>query len=79
MLIKVKVKPNAGEQRVERLSDDLHSEKGIEGFYFVKLKSSPEGNKANIELIKLLSKSFDSEVKIKKGYTSRWKTVEVKE
>jgi len=77
MLIKVKVKPNAGEERVERLSDDLHSEKGIEGFYFVKLKSSPEGNKANMELIKLLSKSFEARAKIKSGYTSRWKIIEI--
>ena len=79
MLIKVKVKTNAGEQRVERLSDDLYSEKGVEGFYFVKLKSSPEGNKANMELVKLLSKSFESDSKIKSGYTSHWKLVEIKD
>jgi len=79
MLIKVKVKPNAGEERVERLSDDLYSEDGIEGFYFVKLKSSPEGGKANMDLIKLLSRSFDSQAKIKSGYTSRWKVVEIED
>lgn len=77
MLIKVKVKPNAGEQRVERLSDDLFSEDGIEGFYFVKLKSSSEGGKANMKLIKLLSKSFGVRTKIKSGYTSRWKVIEI--
>ena len=77
MLIKVKVKPNAGEQRVERLSDDLFSEKGVEGFYFVKLKATPEGGKANMELIKILSKAFDSRAKIKSGYTSRWKVIEI--
>jgi len=77
MLIKVKVKPNAGEQRVERLSDDLFSEKGIEGFYFVKLKATPEGGKANMELVKELSKVFDAKAKIKSGYTSRWKIVEI--
>lgn len=79
MLIKVKVKPNAGEERVERLSDDLFSEKGIEGFYFVKLKSAPEGGKANMELVKVLSKAFDSRAKIKSGYTSRWKVVEIED
>ena len=110
MKIRVKVKPNAGEQGVERISDELFSEKGFEGLYFVKLKSSAEDGKANLELIKLLNKYFDAQertprrcenpkegrdlfeapkhfsekcllgakkIKIKSGFTSRNKIVEV--
>jgi len=48
--------------------------------YDVWLKSAPENNKANVELIKLLSKSFKvpgGSVKIVRGKTSRKKVVEI--
>ena len=77
MKIKVKVRPNAGEQKVEKISDELFSEEGFEGLYFVRLKSSAEDGKANLELIKLLNKYFSKEVKIKSGFTSRNKIVEI--
>ena len=77
MKIKIKVKPNAGEQGVEKISSELFSEEGFEGLYFVKLKSSAEEGKANLELIKLLSKYFGREVKITSGFTSKMKIVEV--
>jgi uncharacterized protein (TIGR00251 family) len=67
MIIHVKVKPNSLEQSVEKIDED----------YFVKLKSSPEDGKANLELIKFLSKYFGSEVKIKSGFSSRRKIVEI--
>jgi len=67
MLIKLKVRPNAGRQNIEKKN----------GFYLVELKSRPENNKANAELIKLLKKHFGKEVKIKSGFTSRNKIVEV--
>jgi uncharacterized protein (TIGR00251 family) len=77
MKIKVKVKTNSGEQVVEKISKDLFFEEGFEALYFVKLKSSAEGGKANLELVKLLSKYFGKEVKIKSGFSSRMKIVEV--
>ncbi len=77
MLIKIKVKPNSSEQSVERISSELFSEKGYEGLYLVRLKSSAEEGKANLELIKVLSKYFGREVKIKRGFTSRNKVVEI--
>jgi len=43
----------------------------------VKLKSVPENNKANVELLKVLKKYFGFPVKIKSGFTSRNKVVEV--
>jgi len=69
MKIKVKVKPNSGEQNVEKIEDDN---------YLVKLKSVPENNKANLELVKVLKKYFGKEVKIKSGFTSRKKIVVLK-
>ena len=67
MKIKIKVKPNSGEQSVQKKGDE----------YLVKLKSSPENNKANLELLKVLKKYFGKEVKIKSGFTSRKKIVEI--
>jgi len=69
MNINIKVKPNSGEQSIEKK----------ENLYLVKLKSSPENNKANLELVKLLKKYFKKNVKIKSGFTSRNKIVEVKD
>ena len=77
MKIKVKVRANSEEQSVEKISPKLFSEEGFEGMYYVKVKASPEGNKANIELLKLLRKYFDKSVKIKSGFTSKLKIVEV--
>lgn len=67
MKIKVKVKPNSGRKEVIRKGNG----------YVVYLKSHPENNKANIELIKLLKKHFDRPVKIKSGLFSKEKIVEV--
>ena len=68
VLLSVKVKPNSGKS----------------GFDFENkiayLKSNPEKNKANIELIKLISKHFkvsSSRVRIISGKTSRNKRIEI--
>lgn len=67
MIIKVKVKPNSSKREIVRDGEN----------YVVSLKSPAEDNKANIELIKLLKKYFDKEIKIKTGKTSRNKLIEV--
>ncbi|MBS3086851.1 DUF167 domain-containing protein [Candidatus Pacearchaeota archaeon] len=67
MMIKVKVKPSSGKQSIEK--------KG--GFYLINVKSKPENNKANIEVIKLLERYFKKPVKIKSGLTSRNKVIEI--
>jgi len=67
MIIKIKVKPNSSEQGIEKIDE----------VYVVKLKSPPEEGKANLELVKLLSKYFGSEVKIKSGFSARRKIVQV--
>lgn len=70
MIIKVKVHPNSPEQRVERVS---------EFYYNVYLKKKAEDNKANIALIKLLSREFgvlQKKIKIK-VLTSREKVIKI--
>jgi uncharacterized protein YggU (UPF0235/DUF167 family) len=65
----VKVKPNSPKSEFD------------ESLSFAYLKASPEKNKANIELIKLLAKHFkvsSTRIRIIKGLTSREKMVEIK-
>ena len=69
MIIKIRVKPNSSKQGVI---------KGNSG-YIVHLKSRPENNKANLEIVKLLKRYFGKQVQIKSGLTSRNKTVEVED
>lgn len=66
--IKVKVMPKSGRQEIAKISDDE---------YKVHLKKSPEDNKANKELEKLLTKHFGVSATIKRGFTSKNKIVEL--
>ncbi len=71
MIIKIKAKPNSGEEKIEEKESVFH----------INLKESPEKNKANIELINLLAKHFNKpvgEIKIIRGKTSHNKIVEIK-
>mgnify|MGYP001615942538 CR=1 FL=1 len=68
MIIRVKVKTSSGKQEVIKKGEE----------YSAYLKSAPENNKANIELIKLLEKYFKKQAKIKTGFTSKRKTIEIK-
>ena len=67
MIINIKVKPNSKKQEVKKVGEN----------YIVNLKSKPEDNKANIELIKLMKKSLGKDIKIIKGLKSKNKIVEV--
>jgi uncharacterized protein (TIGR00251 family) len=67
MIIDVKVRTNAGKQEIIRR----------ESGYIVHLKSPPENNRANIELVKLLQNYFKRPVNIKSGFKSRKKVIEV--
>jgi len=68
MRINIKVKPNSGRQELIKLSSDA---------YLANIKSPPEKNKANIELIKLIKKEFGKQAKIIKGLSSKNKVVEI--
>jgi len=66
-IIKIKVKPASKKQEIKKQGDS----------YLVWLKSKPENNKANLELLNLLKKHFNRQVRIIKGIKSRKKFVEL--
>ena len=68
MIIHVQVKTSSGKQDITKEDN---------GNFIVHLKSAPEDNKANVELAKLLQRFFKKKVKIKSGFTSKNKIVEV--
>ncbi len=68
MKIKVKLHPSSSQEKIEKLEENK---------YEVWLKEKPVDNKANEKLIKVLKKYFKKQVKIKSGFTSRNKIIEV--
>ena len=68
MRLNIKVSTNSGRQEIQQISKSE---------YKIFLKKSPEDNKANIELTKLLKKHFKKRVKILQGFTSKRKLVEI--
>jgi len=71
MIINVKVKTRMNEQKIESLGNNR---------YLVYLKSEPEHNKANIELLNMLAKYFTTPVariKIKHGMSGDEKMIEI--
>ncbi len=69
MKISVKVKPGSSEHDIEKSGED----------YIVRVKSRAEDGKANAELVKILSKYFGKEVRIKSGFTSKHKIIEIQD
>jgi uncharacterized protein YggU (UPF0235/DUF167 family) len=72
MIIHVRVKPNSSKQKIESFGG---------GRYLVYLKSAPENDRANIELINLLSKELGVPPKsfaIKFGRSSDKKIIEIR-
>ncbi|MBS3170356.1 DUF167 domain-containing protein [Candidatus Woesearchaeota archaeon] len=67
MRLEIKVKTGSGKSEIVR------KEEGYVAF----LKSPPEHNKANLELIKLAKKQFQSEVRIVSGLKSKTKIIEI--
>ena len=63
-------KPNARENKMEGFDENKRA-------YRVSIKAKPEGNKANAEIIKFLSKLLKKRVKITHGLKSREKTIEI--
>lgn len=71
MKIKVIVKPNAKEEKVEL----------VEGVYHVRVKARPVDGQANEAVIKILSEFFNvpkSKVQLCRGATSKFKFFEVR-
>lgn len=63
-------KPNARENKIEGFDENRKA-------YRVSIRAKPEGNKANIEIIKFLSKLLKKRVRITHGLKSREKIVEI--
>ncbi len=71
MKIKVTVKANSKQQKIEESAD---------GSLIVRLKSPPVDGKANRELIEMLAKQFKvakSQISIKSGLSSKNKLVQI--
>jgi uncharacterized protein len=71
MLIKVKVKPNAGRNELKKISEE---------FYEAKVSVPPEKGKANERVIELLSKHFKvgkTRIRIVSGITFKEKVFEI--
>lgn len=66
---KVFIRPNS-------LTNEVMGFDKSKGAYLIKIKAKAEDNKANIGLIRLLSKVLGKRVKIKSGFKSREKIIE---
>ena len=66
--MKIKLHPGSSKEEIKKIDEEN---------YEVWLKEKPIDNKANIKLIKILKKYFGKEVKIKSGFSSRKKIVEL--
>lgn len=67
MEIKIKVKANSKEEKVEKR----------DGYYFICVKERAVENRANKSVLKLLKKYFGKQVRILKGIKSREKIIEL--
>lgn len=65
---KLVVKPNSKENKIEGFDKERSA-------YIIRIKAKPEDNKANIELIKFLSKSLKKRVRIVSGLKSKEKII----
>ena len=67
MIAEVTVAPKSGKFSISVKGDRIK----------ISLKSTPEQNKANLELVKELSRALDSTVKIISGHKSKHKRLEI--
>ena len=67
---KIIVKPNSKNNKIEGFDKERNA-------YRVCVKAKPQENKANIEIIKFLSKLLKKKVKISSGLKSKEKIIEI--
>ena len=70
MKVKIKVHPGSSQEKIEEVGQNS---------FEVWLNDKPSDGKANEELLKVLKKHFKKPVKIKSGFTTRIKIVEVED
>ena len=68
MRIKITVKTNAREEKIQKIG---------EAAFLVKLKESPTHGRANARLLNLVSRFFQKNARIIHGRTSRHKIIEL--
>jgi len=74
--LRIKVIPNSSNNEIKEIMTDDSGEETIK----IKIKAAPEKGKANIELIKFLSKELDikrSNISIISGKTDRIKLIKI--
>ena len=64
------VKPNSAKNEITETDEKTNTIK-------INIKASPEGNKANLEIIKFFSKQTGKKVKIISGFKSRKKIIKL--
>lgn len=69
-IFKIIVKPNSAKNEIVRFDTEKQA-------YIVNIKAKPEDNKANIAIIKFLSKELKKKVRIASGMKSREKFIEI--
>lgn len=70
-IFKVIVKPNSRKNKIIGFDESKKA-------YIISIKEKAEDNKANIELIRFLSKVLGRKARIKSGLRSREKIIEIK-
>ena len=69
-IINVILKPNSSKNQIKEFDSERNA-------YRIEIKAPAEDNKANIQLIKFLSKALKKDVKIIKGFKSREKLIKI--
>jgi uncharacterized protein (TIGR00251 family) len=67
-MIKLRLHPSSSKEEIKKID---------EGHYEVWIKEKPIDSKANVQLVKLMKKFLKKNVKIKSGFTSRNKVIEI--
>ena len=68
--IKLILKPNSPKNRIVKFDSEKNA-------YRVDINTPAKNNKANIELVKFLSRTLKKDVKILKGFKSREKLIKI--
>ena len=68
MKIKIKIHPNSSKELIKKIGENKLE---------IWVKEKPVDNKVNLKLIKMLKKYLKKSIKIKSGFTSRNKIIEV--
>lgn len=69
-LVNIRVKTNSKSSEISEFDKEKEE-------FVVNVKSPPENNRANLEIIKLFSKKYKKTVKIIKGLKSKRKTLQI--